>query len=151
MAGESAYRRAMGIRLGADDAITYWGLTPGTVTTWARGSTRARAVAILGLASIALIGGCSSDPLEEPPGGLVLDQNIPTDVEGTTVVLVNVDEDSAGLHIEQEQGDALRVPIEVGATVTVGDGQYVVRAIDDDSGDRDGPKGQASLEPVAGG
>lgn len=86
-----------------------------------------------------LLAACGSDRPEPVEDALQLDQNIPTDIDGTRVIAYNMDDRSGVLSV-----DGKRSEVSVGTAVDVGGATYEVVQIVAD-GDDEGPDGWISV------
>lgn len=91
------------------------------------------------LVATALLAGCGSDRPEPVEDATVLEQNIPTDVDGVRVIAYNTTEESGVLAVDDERSE-----VTVGDVVDVGGvGYEVVQIVAD--GDDEGPDGWISI------
>lgn len=74
---------------------------------------------------------CGGDPAPEqtPDGAVVLHENAPQDLSGSSVVATEIDGDAATLRIAQGSSASRPTEVEEGGVVTIGGEDYRVEAV----------------------
>lgn len=101
---------------------------------------RLTALVVATVAALALTA-CGSDdePTPRPEGAITVQQNVPTPVDGGTVIAYNLTADSAWMSLSTPGTEATKQQVHVGDTVTVGSVDYTVHAITEPGDDSAAP------------
>lgn len=116
--------------------------------------TALRGAPALVLAVLVGLTGCSSEassaPETTPAGALVLEENAPADVAGSSVVATTFEDSGATLRISEDGSPSTPTEVSVGHEIRVADEEYRVEAIwsEGDSGEPGGQGGRVMLVPL---
>lgn len=112
------------------------------MSRWSRPAAVAAAAVLAGLA----LTGCGGEPEaspSSPPGGVMLRENIPTQVGELTVIASNIWDDTIALSVRGADGPAESADLAVGETATVMGREFALVSVYEDDGDS-APGGSAS-------